>query len=424
MQPMRRSIPFVICICLFTLASGMTIVALAQDVRRPPVSGHDRTAETAAANVDLVRRFYAEVGAVLATGDAALLDRTVAVDLVEHPMRPGAASGRDGFARALLTLRAVFAGPTLVVDDVRAAGDDQVVARVHTSGVESGVFLGRPVPPSLGEWGPIEVWRIADGHLVERWGGPVPAVLLPLGQTTISVDALGPGHRRLTLTHVTVEPGARLPVDNGQAVRVFAIERGTLTVEVAERSNGSVALATDTAALTASTSGTTFDAMTGDRVVTGPEAHYSFLNDGAVPAIILVVIVSNILDGDWPLNGASAAASWTVAAMPEALGGVLPSPDGISARVLAADVEIELPEQPTLALGWIFLMSGATFVLPAGDKSLVSVVVEGGADLTSTGGAGVAQLASGKWFLIPGGVGHLWQAGDSSLTSVLMLSMG
>jgi hypothetical protein len=109
--------------------------------------------------------------------------------------------------------------------------------------------------------------------------------------------------------------------------------------------------------------------------------------------------------------------------MPEAFGGVLPSPAGISAHVLAGDVEIELPEQPTLALGWMFLTPGATLALPAGDNTMVNAVVEGWAGLTATNGAGATLLASGDWMMVPAGVGTLWQAGDDSSASVLMLTV-
>lgn len=421
---MRRSVPLVICVCLFTLASGMTVIALAQDVNRPLISGRDRPSETAATNTELVRRLYAEVEAVLATGDAALLDPFVSPDLVEHPVRPGAAAGRDEFVHALLALRATFPGLTLVVDDVRAAGEDQVLARVHTTGAEYGAFLGGSVPASFGQLGPLEVWRIADGQLVERWGGLASAALLPLGQALVSVDALGPGHRRLTVTRVTVEPGATLPVDNGQAIRIFAIESGVLTVAVAERSREAVALAHGPAAVATSASATTFAAGLGDRVVTAPEAGYRLKNAGPSPVIMLVVIVSNTLEGDLSLNSSSAAAAWTVAAMPEALGGVLPSPAGVSARVLAAGVEIDMPEESNLMLGWMFLSPGASFVLPAGDRSVVAAVVEGEADLASMSGGHAAHLESGEWMVIPADVEHLWQARANNPTAVLMLAVG
>ena len=101
--------------------------------------------------------------------------------------------------RALLALRATYPDLTLVVDEVRAAGEDQVspasMPRAPDPALSS---AGRRQP--LGQWGPSEVWRVANGQLVERWGGPDPAVLLPLGQAPISVDALGPGRRRVTVT--------------------------------------------------------------------------------------------------------------------------------------------------------------------------------------------------------------------------------
>ena len=226
------------------------------------------------------------------------------------------------------------------------------------------------------------------------------------------------------MTQVTVEPGANLPVDSGQAIRVFVIERGTLTFEVAERSRKLIALAEGTAAPVVRASGTTFAATAGDRLVTDPRANYGLKNTGQIPAIMFVVIVSNTLEGGSPLNNSSAAASWTVASMPEALGGVLPSPAGISARVLADGVELDMPEESTLALGWIFLASGATFVLPAGNQSVVGAVLEGSADLASISDGSAAHLASGEWMVVPPEGACLWQAGANGPTVVLLLAVG
>lgn len=417
---MRRSLPFVLCFCFCALASGMTLMALAQDVSRPSIS---RTTETAPANVDLVRRFYSAVAAVLATGETALFDPYVAYDLVEHPAQPGAISGREGFVRALLAVRVTFPGLRLIVDDVRVAGRDQVVARVHTEGAEQGNFLGRPVPASLGQWGPVEVWRIAGGQLVERWGDRGPSMLLPLGQAPISIDALGPGRQRVTVTRMTMEPGATLSVNNGQAIRVFAIDSGTLTVSLERHFGGSVAVTRRSAMPAVSEPGTSIATAPGDRVVTAAEANYTLSNAGPKPSIVLVVVVSNTLVREWPLVGTSAAASWSVAAIPESLGGALPSPSGISADVLSAGIEIELPEQTILALGWMFLTPGATLVLPAGTGTAVAMVVEGWVDMATIDGLPTARFASVERLVISDGVGSLWQARDNAPAVVLLLSM-
>jgi hypothetical protein len=162
--------------------------------------------------------------------------------------------------------------------------------------------------------------------------------------------------------------------------------------------------------------------VAGDRVVTAPEADYTLTNAGPTFAVVVVVIVSNILDGEWPLNSSAAAASWKVAAMPQALGGSLPSPTGFSARILAADVEVEMPAQSMLALGWMFLMPRAALMLPAGDGTIVTAVVEGRIDL-ATSDAPVARLASGEWIGVPAGVGSLWQARDEALAVILVLSV-
>ena len=232
----------------------------------------------------------------------------------------------------------------------------------------------------------MEVWRLADGKLVERWGSVDPAVLLPLGEVPVSIEALGAGHRRVTVTQMTVEPGAAMAVDNGQAIRVFAIDAGTLTFDVGSRSGATVTVARESATPIASGPGRAIAAATGDIVVTSPEADYTLTNEHRLPLVALVVIVSNTLGGEWPLNSAAAAASWTVVAMPQALGGALPSPAGFSARILTMGVELELPAESMLALGWMFLAPEATLVLPAGDGALLAIDVEGWVDLAVTDG--------------------------------------
>jgi predicted ester cyclase len=420
---MRRPVLFATCLCHCAFATGMTLVALAQEVTRPPIPLDDHPTGDAAANVDLVRRFYAAAEAVLATGEAAPLDAFVAPDLTEHPAQPGAASGRDGFVRALLALRATFPDLTLVVDEVRAAGEDEVLARVHAEGAGSGAFLGRPVPASAGQWGPVEVWRLEGGQIVERWSRLDPTVLLPLGQASISIDALGPGRRRVTVTRLIVEPKATLPVDNGQAIRVFAVDAGTLTVDVGGRFGGTIAVTRGSAMPAVSRPGETIAAMVDDLVATAPEAHYTLANTGPTPVVALVIVISNVLDGEWPQNSAAAAASWTVAAMPEALGGSLPSPAGTSARVLAAGVEVEMPAQPILEIGWVFLAPGETLTLPFGGGTLMAAVDSGSVDLAAAGGAPAATLAAGECTVVPAGGGITWRAGESS-TVVLVLTVG
>ena len=312
---------------------------------------------------------------------------------------------------------------TLVVDDIRAAGEDQILARVHVEGTESGDFLGRPVPVLVDPWGPIELWRLADGQLAERWGDLDSAVLLSMGQVPIPVDALGPGDRRVTVTRMTIEPGATFPVDNGQAIRMFAVEIGTLTVDMEAQFGGTVVMAHRSAVPSVSGPGTSITAAAGDQLVTVPEGDYTLANGGEIPVRVLVVIVSNTSGGEWPLNAAAAAASWTVAAMPEALGGVLPSPAGFSARVLVAGVEIEMPAQPVLALGWMFLAPGTTLGLPNGEGMLLAAVDEGWVELAVADGTLMETLAPGEWTPVPDGARSFWHNGVAAPATILMLTV-
>jgi predicted ester cyclase/mannose-6-phosphate isomerase-like protein (cupin superfamily) len=417
---MRRSVLLMSCLC--ALASGLVLLALAQDLTRPaiPATG---AATDRADEVELVRRFYAAANAVLATGDADLLATTVAPDLDEHPARSGPLSGRDGLVRELLSMRDTFPGLILVVEDVRVAGADQILAHVHAEGTVSGTFMGRPVPASLVEWGPLEVWRVENGRLAERWVDPAATVLLPLGQATISVDLLGPERRRVTVIRLTAAPGATLAVDNGPAIRVFAVEAGTLTFDIGTRTSGPVVAARGFGVATPVMPAEAIAVAVGDLLATPPEADYTLTNTGTVPAVALVVVVSNLAGGGSPQSNSMAAASWEVAAMPEALGGAFPSPFGFAASVLASNVELTMPTQPVLAIGWTMLAPGAMLALPPGDEALLAVVDAGWIGLATDGNPATA-LAAGEWTVIPASAGSIWQDGGDAHAAVLVLTVG
>jgi mannose-6-phosphate isomerase-like protein (cupin superfamily) len=416
---MRRPVLLIVCLC--ALATGLVLLALAQDITGPAVPATRATTD-GAAEVDLVRRFYAAANTVLATGDTALLAATVAPDLNEHPTRLGPVSGGDGLVRALLSLRATFPGLTLVVDDLRAAGGDQVLARVHAEGTRTGTFLGRPVPAFFGAWGPLEVWRIEDGRLVERWSYPESAILAPLGQVPISVDMLWPGRNRVTVTRMTAEPGATLAVANGQGLRAFAVESGTLTIEVGARTSGPVAAARASGGSTPVMPTESIAVAAGDLLATPPEADYTIANTGSIPAAAFVVVVSTVADGGSPHSDSSAAPTWSGSAMPEALGGAFRSPPGFAGHILASNVDLAMPTRPILALGWVMLAPGAILALQSGDSPLLAIVDEGVID-PATSGDPAKVLAAGEWTVLPASGGSTWQAGDDAPAAVLVLTV-
>jgi steroid delta-isomerase-like uncharacterized protein len=87
-------------------------------------------------------------------------------DYVNHnryaqPGRAGSVATFRGFLDA-------FEGFRVEVDDVLEAGD-RVVGRYTYRGRHTGEFLGIPASGAEIEMHSIDIWRVADGRLVEHW---------------------------------------------------------------------------------------------------------------------------------------------------------------------------------------------------------------------------------------------------------------
>jgi mannose-6-phosphate isomerase-like protein (cupin superfamily) len=228
----------------------------------------------------------------------------------------------------------------------------------------------------------------------------------------------------VAVTRLTAAPGTRLPVANGPAARVFAVESGTLTAEVGARPGGSVAVTRGSAAPTAAAPGASVAVAAGDLLATAPGADYALANAGPAPAVALVVVVANVLSAGSPAGNAAAAASWAVAAMPEAVGGALPSPAGFGGRVVAADVEVAVPPGAFLGVGRADLAPGAVLALPPGEGALLAAVEAGRIAPPTAGGATAGALAAGAWTQFPVGGGGSWRAGDDAPAALLVLAVG
>jgi len=114
----------------------------------------------------LVRRFYEDV---VNKGDMRLAEEVLAADYVEHPSFPGTPSGLAGFRQFVAMVATAFPDLHVTVEDVIAEGD-KVAARVTVSGTHRGVLLGTIQPTGThATWTGIDLIRIADGKIVERW---------------------------------------------------------------------------------------------------------------------------------------------------------------------------------------------------------------------------------------------------------------
>jgi steroid delta-isomerase-like uncharacterized protein len=121
--------------------------------------------DDAAGNREIIRRVFG----VFASGDLAILDELVAADYTNHDAPPGAPQGRDGRKRVVAMFRAGFPDVASTIEEIIAEGD-RVVVRATLSGTNTGEFMGRPPTGRPISVSAIDIFRIADGQVTDRWG--------------------------------------------------------------------------------------------------------------------------------------------------------------------------------------------------------------------------------------------------------------
>jgi steroid delta-isomerase-like uncharacterized protein len=116
-------------------------------------------------NIAIIRRLTQE-GFV--DGKIEVVDDVVAEDCIDHDPMPGQSQGREGQRQ---TCQMVIDGLSdrSVDDDVFAVGD-RVIESWTFTGTHTGEFLGVPATGRQIAIRAIEIWRVADGMIVERWG--------------------------------------------------------------------------------------------------------------------------------------------------------------------------------------------------------------------------------------------------------------
>jgi steroid delta-isomerase-like uncharacterized protein len=118
----------------------------------------------AAANKELVRRFYKEV---YADWNMALVDAMLSPRFVSHDW-PEGARGPQAFRDYYCAIRAAVPDARYVVDELIAEGD-RVVVRWRLLGTHQGAFRGiAPTGRAITLKG-VAVYRLEDGKLMERW---------------------------------------------------------------------------------------------------------------------------------------------------------------------------------------------------------------------------------------------------------------
>ncbi len=121
--------------------------------------------DTAAANKELVRRFYKEV---YVDWNMARADEVVSPQFRSHDWPPDGPTGPRAFRNYYAAIRSAVPDARYEVDDL-IAEDDKVVVRWRMLGTHKGAFGGiAPSGRAITLKG-IAIYRVANGKLMERW---------------------------------------------------------------------------------------------------------------------------------------------------------------------------------------------------------------------------------------------------------------
>jgi steroid delta-isomerase-like uncharacterized protein len=115
-------------------------------------------------NKAIVRRYFAECWQ---QGNIAKTDEFIAADAVSHS--PFVQQrGPEGWKHVLTMVLTAFPDRDTTVEDVIAEGD-KVVVRWTTRATNKGSFMGMPPTGKQATYGGIDIYRVADGKIVEHW---------------------------------------------------------------------------------------------------------------------------------------------------------------------------------------------------------------------------------------------------------------
>jgi steroid delta-isomerase-like uncharacterized protein len=125
------------------------------------------TNEAATANKQLVDGF---IQALFTDGDLGAVDRCLDPNMVNHdPPFPGAPDGPEGMRQAAAMFRQALPDWHSDVEQLVAEGDT-VVERFTASGTHRGVLMGVPGTGKMIVLRGIQMFRVKDDKIVERWG--------------------------------------------------------------------------------------------------------------------------------------------------------------------------------------------------------------------------------------------------------------
>jgi steroid delta-isomerase-like uncharacterized protein len=117
-------------------------------------------------NKAIVKQF---IDRLFTEGDTAVLDDLVAPDYVDHDPPLGGAGTVEGWRAMATMIRDAFPDWHSDLHALHADGDI-VVERFTASGTHKGELLGVPPSDVVCTLPGINIFRLRDGRIVERWG--------------------------------------------------------------------------------------------------------------------------------------------------------------------------------------------------------------------------------------------------------------
>jgi steroid delta-isomerase-like uncharacterized protein len=118
-------------------------------------------------NKTLVRHFIEEF---LNQGNVDLAKEIVAPDFIENEqLPPGMPQGREGVEMITTMLHTGLPDFSATIEDI-IAEDDRVMVRMTWSGTQTGEFMGLPPSGKAMSVAIIDIFRLAEGTIVEHWG--------------------------------------------------------------------------------------------------------------------------------------------------------------------------------------------------------------------------------------------------------------
>jgi predicted ester cyclase len=398
------------------LVTGLALIGMGTSIRDLDIA---EPAMGSGSRAALVRDFYDAANEVLATGDRAPLEAVVAPNLVEHQARFGSVQGRADLIRVLLSWRMTFPSLRLVVEDLRPSEPGLVTARVRVEGATAGSFLGLPIPAAFADWGPLDLFRIADGQVVEHWGSRSDSLLaLPVEQLSPAVAPHAPA-RTLVVSRSRLAPGAEVSIGWIETTELLVLASGTADVIAGVASPRSLS--------------------PGEVVVLPPSARLTLRGGGTTAAVVLTVAF-------WPLDPSRPSVGVNgVGGGP----GQRPGPAGTptderperraalqrpASATPASSVQVNLAtsvdvvafaDAARVASGRAVLAANTVLSIPAGERLLLVAVEEGRLEIvtSSTGTATQTTLAGGGATILKMGASSTLRSGEDGPTMLVLFAI-